>query len=138
MQVYSDVYYRTIDYADPIITDIDPLNLVSHRLYRNHTLKLNKAYIKDLEIIGRPLESTIIVDNTKENFKYQKKNGIQIKDWVGDYEDDRLKKLSVVLIQIAKMNKNLPIKGSNSSKMDIGDIREELQLYRRYLRKYIQ
>jgi TFIIF-interacting CTD phosphatase-like protein len=49
-------------------------------------LNENKAYVKDLAIIGRQLKSTLIVDNTKENFMYQKQNGIHIKDWIGDNE----------------------------------------------------
>ena len=111
-------------YADPIIDDIDPCSKISHRLYRNHTKTDLNSYIKDLALIGRSLESTIIVDNIAENFRKQKENGIHIRDFYGDSADRRLKKLSVMLIQIAKMKPT--------------DIRNELVLYKRYIEKHIQ
>jgi CTD small phosphatase-like protein 2 len=40
--------------------------------------------MKDLSRVGRPLERTIIIDNLKENFMWQKDNGIQIKSWYSD------------------------------------------------------
>lgn len=53
----------TQEYADPIIDDLDPDCLVAHRLYREHTLGEKDIYVKDLELIGRSLKSTLIVDN---------------------------------------------------------------------------
>ena len=115
----------TKDYADPIIDDLDPDNLISHRLYRHHTYgEEEEEYIKDLEIIGRSLDSTLIVDNVCDNFKHQKDNGIHIRDWFNDYSDTRLKKLAILLIQMAKMQPK--------------NIAKELKLYREYIKKHIE
>ena len=115
----------TKDYADPIIDDLDPNGVISHRLYRHHTYgEDEEEYIKDLELIGRPLGSTLIVDNVWDNFKHQKNNGIHIRDWIDDYSDTRLKKLTVLLIQIAKMQPK--------------DITKELKLYKDYIKKHIE
>jgi len=43
--------------------------------------------IKDLSKLGRPLQSTIIVDNLAENFLLQKDNGIFIRTWYDDVND---------------------------------------------------
>lgn len=46
--------------------------------------------IKDLSLLGRPLEKTLIVDNIRENFMWQKENGIEIKSWYSDTADCEL------------------------------------------------
>jgi Dullard-like phosphatase family protein len=111
-------------YADPIISKIDPLGLISHRLYRPHTQLTDNVYLKDLKNMGRQLERVVIVDNMEENFVRQKKNGIRIRDWYGDDHDRRLLKLATMLKQIAKVGAN--------------DLREELELYQGYIQKHIQ
>jgi RNA polymerase II subunit A small phosphatase-like protein len=82
--------------------------VISHRLYRHHTVHLQNNfthqihYVKDLTRIGRPLESTIIIDNLKENFCWQKKNGINIKTWTNDEQDNELQQLIPLLASIVK------------------------------------
>lgn len=61
------------DYADWAIDQIgeeDNISkrTISHRLYRQHALPCREFYIKDLSILGRDLNKTIIVDNISENF----------------------------------------------------------------------
>lgn len=62
------------EYADWVVDQLDPKKqLISHRLYRQHTINRSKAnpfpiIIKDLSKIGRSLQKTIIVDNIAENF----------------------------------------------------------------------
>lgn len=114
----------TKQYADPIIDDIDPDKVISHRLYRRDTYVEGNVHIKDLEIIGRHLSKTLIVDNICDNFKYQKEHGIHIRDWYGNYSDDRLKRLSEVLIGIVNKEPE--------------DITQELKLHRDYIQQYIE
>ena len=65
------------EYADFILDHIDPeQKLIQHRLYRSHTTYENDIYVKDLDNLGRSLKKTFIVDNSPENFKLQKANGI--------------------------------------------------------------
>lgn len=60
--------------------------------------------MKDLSKLGRNLNQVIIVDNVWDNFKLQQKNGIYIKTWEGDPNDDCLNELKYLLIEIAKSN----------------------------------
>ena len=111
-------------YADPIIDDIDEWHVVSHRLYRHHTYGEGEEYIKDLALLGRDLRYTLIVDNTKDNFKNQIDNGIQIRSWFGNYDDDKLKMLRNLLIEIVERRPK--------------DLREELKKLRTYVIKNIE
>lgn len=49
--------------------------------------------VKDLSKLGRPLTKTILLDNLKENFSWQPRNGIEIKSWYDDKSDCELKLL---------------------------------------------
>ena len=71
--------------------------------YRQYLVKCGDCYIKDLSKIGRPLNSTIIIDNNPQNYKLQKENGICIKSfWGDDPEDIALYNLIDILINIVK------------------------------------
>ena len=51
----------------------------------NFTLKL---YRKDLRLLGRPLERTIIIDNLAENFIHTTPtNGLWVESWYDDMDD---------------------------------------------------
>lgn len=43
-----------------------------------------------MEKLGRDLENMIIIDNVAENYKLQKENGINIKNFEGDEDDTEL------------------------------------------------
>lgn len=75
---------------------------VRHRLYRQHTVPIGPAFIKDLSKLGRNLARTIIVDNVAENFQLQPANGIAIKTWITDFSDVALTKLAPLLEEIVK------------------------------------
>lgn len=87
-----------MQYADEVLDKLDIAGSVTHRLYRQHTVPMVKdgvvqegaRYVKDLERIGRDLKRMIIVDNLKENYCWQKRNGIHIKSWYDDPLDTEL------------------------------------------------
>jgi len=108
----------TQDYADPIIEAIEKdEQIFKYKLYRQHVTINEDEYIKDLSRIGREIENMIIVDNMPQNFNLQKENGIFIKSFYGDDNDDTaLIDLAPILISIVK---EFP-----------EDIRDELEKYR--------
>ena len=71
--------------------------------YRQHAIIVGNDFVKDLTRIGRPLNSTIIIDNMPQNFRLQKENGICIKPfWGQDSNDKTLYDLMPILLDIAK------------------------------------
>jgi CTD small phosphatase-like protein 2 len=87
-------------YADWILDDLDKENMISYRLYRQHTIPAGNHFLKDLKLLGRDLSKVIIVDNVSDNFQLQSENGILIKSWYDDMTDNTLKELSEFLIDI--------------------------------------
>jgi TFIIF-interacting CTD phosphatase-like protein len=61
----------------------------------------DESHFKDLDKVGRDLARTIIVDNMPHNFKYNKNNGLFIKSWKDDPNDNQLLGLCRLLKQIA-------------------------------------
>jgi CTD small phosphatase-like protein 2 len=64
--------------------------MIKHRLFRQHCIFNGRTCIKDLSRLGRKLSRTIIVDNLRDNFIRQPKNGIEIITWVSDPYDCEL------------------------------------------------
>ena len=105
-------YYEIILFTEASQSYIDLLinaleenkKYFEYKLYRQHTVIRGNDFIKDLTRIGRPLNSIIIVDNMPQNFRLQKGNGINIKSFWGedDEEDNSLLDLMAILINIAK------------------------------------
>ena len=106
-----------------MINKLDKGKCVSHRLYRHHTVHLKDSlsggvyYIKDLGRLGRPLDKTIIIDNTKENFCWHLSNGIHISSFFKRKHDTELLKLTPLLKQIVQQKSH--------------DVRQSLQQIRR-------
>jgi len=94
MEKYYEIVIFTAgmkDYADWAIEQIGVgSSCIKHRLYRQHALPCREFYIKDLSLLGRDLNRTIIVDNIPENFLLQPENGISIKSWYNDEADTAL------------------------------------------------
>eukprot|EP00474_Spongospora_subterranea_P011656 CRZ12114.1 hypothetical protein [Spongospora subterranea] len=75
-------------YADPVITQLDQHKTVTHRLFRQHCIKVDGGYVKDLSFVGRDLRHTIIVDNCPHSYCRQPDNAIPISSWFGDDDTD--------------------------------------------------
>ena len=114
----------TKDYADAILDEIDLNgNLFTYRLYREHTTIIGNDYVKDISLIGRDLDKTVIVDNMAQNFKLQKENGILIHSFWGDDEYD------VALIELEKILRKVA--------QEKGDIRVILKKYKEDILKKV-
>ena len=86
-------------YADIVINSIDPNNVISYRLYRQHTISIGNSNVKDLTKLGRDLRYVIIVDNCLENFAMQSRNGLKIIDFEGNEFDDELEYLNPIIFE---------------------------------------
>ncbi|KAJ3089067.1 CTD (Carboxy-terminal domain, RNA polymerase II, polypeptide A) small [Physocladia obscura] len=86
------------NYADPVLDLLDPKGFVQYRLYREHCVQYNLNYVKDLSVLGRPLEDCIIIDNNPMAYAFQPSNAIPCATWIDDMEDDELVELQPFLI----------------------------------------
>ena len=89
-------------YADQLMDAIDPQRkLGGIRLFREHCTEVNGARVKDLSLLGRPLERMAIVDNSPVAYLFQPRNAIPISSWFDDPRDTELLKLIPMLRQLA-------------------------------------
>lgn len=90
-------------YADPVLDLLDPARHIVHRLFREHCVLANEVFVKDLGLLGRELKNVIIVDNSPPCYALQPENGIPIKTWIDDFEDDMLFRLIPLLRVLSKV-----------------------------------
>ena len=92
-------------YTKLIMEAFNKKEFFDYKLYRQHTIIIGEDFVKDLQRIGRPLDRIIIIDNIAQNFRMQKSNGINIKPFHGEEQNDKaLIDLIPILINIAKDN----------------------------------
>ena len=94
----------TSEYVSPIIKNIEKKEkYFEHILYREHvTYDDNGNFFKNLNLLNRDVKNILIVDDNSKNFKYHKSNGICIKPFYGDLNNDKitLKILGNILFKI--------------------------------------
>jgi len=108
-KLYEIIIFTLNDksYADQILNSIDKKNrYFEKRLYKEHTIFINNIYIKDLSQLRRDLSKVIIIDNKPQNFELQKENGIYIRSFNGNKNDNVLLDLITILKKIASNNDN--------------------------------
>ncbi|XP_044056468.1 CTD small phosphatase-like protein 2 isoform X2 [Siniperca chuatsi] len=82
------------EYAEKILNILDPQRkLFRHRLYQDDCACVVGHYIKDLNVLGRDLAKTVVLDNAPHTYPYHLMNTIPIKSWSGESEDRELQKL---------------------------------------------
>ncbi len=105
-------YYELILFSAETLNTIEPIikviqrkkNYFDYIFYReNNNNFIGNEYNIDLKKIGRPLNSTIIIDNFQQSSRLQKDNRINIKSFSPYNSKDRtLYNLILILINIAK------------------------------------
>ncbi|KAF5830891.1 hypothetical protein DUNSADRAFT_13901 [Dunaliella salina] len=89
------------DYAKPIIDAVDPKReFIMHTLYRDSTLATEHYQcVKDMNRLNRPLERTVLVDDTPLAFLHQPDNGIPMLAYRGTADDRLLMEAVLPLLQ---------------------------------------
>lgn len=116
------------EYATMVLDRIDPeRKYIHHRLFRDSCLPISGNYIKDLNVLGRDIDKTIIIDNSIIAFSLNIDNGIPIHSFTGDKQDTELHKLIQILdYALALHCVNLQAIESKSEKGRQFNIREYL------------
>lgn len=95
-----DIYFYTAsdpEYANPIIEKIMPNIKKNHCFYRNSCLNVYGYYVKDLNVIRRPLKQILLIDDSAGSALKNPKNLVKIKPWNGEKDDKVLKDLLSIL-----------------------------------------
>ena len=92
-------------YANPVLDFLDKKGICKFRLYREHcccyTNGFTNSFIKDLKKLDRNMKHLIIIDNNPKSFMFNKENGVPIKTWIEDMNDNELLKLIPYLLFLA-------------------------------------
>jgi RNA polymerase II subunit A small phosphatase-like protein len=98
------------EYASEVLDLIDPTGvLIHHRLYRQHCTNTNGLFIKDLSLLGRPLERVVIVDNSPTAFLWHPRNAIQCTSWFDDAFDTELRDTIPLMDELAVAPDVVPV-----------------------------
>ena len=109
-------YYEIVLFSEAEKTYIDLITeavgenkyLSDYILCRDYITIVGQNFVKELSKIGRPLDRIIIIDNMPQNFSFNKENGIYIKSFWGEENDDKaLIDLIPILINIARSGKDV-------------------------------
>ncbi|KAI9288858.1 HAD-like domain-containing protein [Umbelopsis sp. AD052] len=105
-QFYEIVIFTSQSFANalPILDKLDPYQYAMYRLYREATRYENGEYIKDLSHLNRDLSKVIIMDSNPQAFSKQPENGIAMKPWQGQANDNGLMEFIPFLEAIALTN----------------------------------
>ena len=92
-------------------------------MYKDHCTLYKNRFVKDITKLGRDIRKIIIVDDDENNFVLNKENGIKIKPFLGEENnnDTSLFELKKILILFERMGLDDVRKGIKSYEKDIKD-----------------
>ena len=101
MVILPCVLTRPVQYADPVLDKVDVHKAVTHRLFRESCYSHRGNYVKDLSMLGRPLEDCIILDNSPASYLFNPNNAVPVMTWFNDPHDTELTDLIGFLTDLA-------------------------------------
>ena len=84
-------------YANPLLDMLDAGRVIRHRLFREDCVNHEGGYVKDLGLLGRPVDQTIIVDNSPLSYVFHPQNAIGCGTFIDDMSDRELDQIAVFL-----------------------------------------
>lgn len=91
-------------YADPLVDILDTKKLIDDRLFREHCTSIQGVYVKDMSLLGRPMNEAIIIDNSPTSYTFHSENAIPILSWYDDPKDRCLFELIPLLESLAEVD----------------------------------
>ena len=95
------------EFSNVILNEIEKnTKYFDYNLYKEHGTLFGNKLVKDINKLGRDIRRVIIVDDDENNFILNKENGIKIKPYLGEKNNDdtSLFELKKILILFDKMN----------------------------------
>lgn len=91
-------------YAQAVVRNIDKQDAIKHTVYRHKKWFTGCAgYNKDLTLLGRELDDTLIIENTPDCVRGNEANGILVSDYEGgELEDNTLPAILLLLQDLAQ------------------------------------
>ena len=91
--------------ADPLLDLMDKANVVRWRLFREACCPYEGNYVKDLLCLGRPLQDSIIVDNSPHSYVFQPDNALPIGTFIDDPNDrELLDILPILMVRLPRVS----------------------------------
>jgi len=87
-------------YADPLLDLLDPHKTIRKRLFRESCVFYEGNYVKDLNLIGRDLAQSIIIDNSPNSYLFHPENAIDCSSFIDDPNDRELDQIGGFLKDI--------------------------------------
>jgi len=102
--IYLISVYRSVaslsKYADPLLDILDPNKLIKTRLFRENCVFFEGHYVKDLSLLDREINQTIIVDNSPMSYIFHPENAIDCTSFFDDFQDIELWQIADFLLSI--------------------------------------
>ena len=94
-------------YAQAVVRNIDKHEAIHHTVYRHKKWFTGCAgYNKDLTLLGRNMDFTIIIENTPDCVRGNEMNGILVSDYEGgELEDNTLPAITLLLRDLVERHK---------------------------------
>ena len=91
-----------------------------YNFFKEHCIIYENHLIKDISLIGRNINKIIIIDDDENCFKLNKENGIKIKPFIDENNNDNK------LFVLKNILKNIYIKNYNDVKIGLNEYKVEI------------